>query len=409
MTKITSSLTEGFRNQLPKVRAALEAGYALPSSWYSDPVVFEAERAQIFVKEWLYFGHVSSLPDGPCYLTRDIVGFPIIVTRDSEGSLHAFLNMCRHRLHPVAKGCGQATRLACPYHAWTYDMAGELIGVPRSAEVFKRDGRDFPRHKLGLIPMQLQTWGPLLFINIDLGAPSLAEKIGPLVEYNKRFLSDEFSHVGDVSWLAGKTFKAKPRFSGERVMNCNWKTYRDNGNECYHCPIVHPELEQSFKTPDIEWYLGEDFPGWATRIPERPAGGGKPDRGKDHHVQFIWPSFSFFWGGPGYETAPGCYALNTITPIDATRTHARFEVMVPDELSDEQLSGWLDYGTMVARQDTAVSETVQHAHDVGNGPLGYLMPESDYYVRRAAWRVYEAVASADSRFDEVAFDQALSR
>lgn len=410
--KTAGGLRQRLRDQLPKVRAALEAGYALPSSWYADPAVLEIERAQIFAKEWLYFGHVSSLPEGPGYLARDIAGFPIVVTRDRDDLLHAFLNVCRHRLHPVAQGCGQATKLQCRYHAWTYDLKGELKGIPRSAEIFERDGQNFPKDKLALIPVRLQTWGPLLFINTDLGAPSLADKIGPLVEYNRRFLSNELSYVGDVSWLVGKKFTAKPRFAAEGVMNCNWKTYADNANECYHCPTVHPGLEQCFKTTAIEWYLGDQIPGWATRIPERPTNGGESDRDKDHHVQFIWPSFYFIWGGPGCnDSGAASYRLGTANPIDATRTHSRFEVMVPDDVSDDEVKKMAQGGAEIGIQDTAVAEKVQHAHDVGIGPLGYLMPQSDAYVLRLAWRVYEAVAAAndDLPLDEVALDRALTR
>lgn len=391
----TSAMSPDLRSQFDEVDKDLQAGLALPSSWYSDPAIFEIERKQILAKEWLYFGHATSLPAGTGYLARDIGGYPIVVTRDKDGQLHAFLNMCRHRLYPLVKGCDSATTMQCLYHAWTYDMAGNLKGVPRSAEVFEKDGVDFPKEQLGLIPVQLECWGPLLFVNLDLEAESLAARIRPMVEFARPILGEDFDHAGDVSWLDGREFKAVSRRIDEETSQFNWKTYADNANECYHCPTVHPGLHACFDTNKSEMLdMGEDFPGYVLVSRERTPRGVEPDPAMDHYVMHIYPAFYLILGGPGLEGKNGVsYQLNTNYPLSASETFFMNEVLAPEDTPQKEIDAIAAGNLEVGAEDMGVIVGVQRAHDAGNGPAGYLLPESDLQVRRFARRVFDAVSS----------------
>src|SRR5687767_10034340 len=144
----------------------------LPYSWYADPAMAVAERDRIFRRSWQYAGHTGEL-DGPgSMFPTQVGGLPVVVVLDREGELRAFLNVCRHRgtvlvNEPQARGTIQ-----CPYHAWTYGLDGALRGAPRS-----KDEPGFETEELGLVPVQVDTWGPFVFANPDPEAASLAEAL----------------------------------------------------------------------------------------------------------------------------------------------------------------------------------------------------------------------------------------
>lgn len=396
--------------QLLQTDEALKRGYGLPSRWYTDPEILRLERQEIFSKEWMYFCHVGSLPENePGYVARDLAGFPILVTRDREGVLHAFRNMCRHRLHPLAEGCGSAARLTCPYHAWTWKMSGEILAIPHMDEIQKAKGEKFPSERLRLIPVALQAWGPLLFINLDIEAAPLAKSLGPLAEFDAK-LVPELATVGDPVHLSATNYTTRPRWLAERIIRCNWKTMADNSNECYHCPTVHRGLASEYDIANFEFVnLGSSFPGYASRIPKKPEEGKGRDRDLDHHVQFFFPNFYIGFGGPGYGgTEAGGYLLDYYSPIDEHHLLFRHEVMlpvtVPQDIVEEHAKGSL----MVADEDQGVAESVQRAHEAGNGPIGYLMPQSDGYVSWFHRKIFDRVASAVGSFEARELERALN-
>src|SRR3982751_5715358 len=104
----------------------------LPFSWYSDDDVLRRERAAIFARSWQYAGRASEVAKPGSFLATDAGGIPILVTRDTDGALRAFLNVCRHRGAVLADGCAERSTIQCRYHAWTYDLDGSLRSAPRS-------------------------------------------------------------------------------------------------------------------------------------------------------------------------------------------------------------------------------------------------------------------------------------
>src|ERR1700682_5356432 len=112
--------------------AALDRGESLPARWYTDPSITEREITQIFRKSWNYIGPLAELTALGDYVTGYAGGVPVVVVRNERG-LAGFGSVCRHRRHEVMKGRGNAAMMQCGYHAWTYDLAGGLRRVPRSA------------------------------------------------------------------------------------------------------------------------------------------------------------------------------------------------------------------------------------------------------------------------------------
>ncbi len=98
----------------------------IPFDWYADPAVLQLERERIFRRTWQYAGHTGQVAGPSTFFTSDLGGVPIVVVRDRDGALRAFLNVCRHRGSLVCEGEGARETLQCPYHAWTYELDGSL-------------------------------------------------------------------------------------------------------------------------------------------------------------------------------------------------------------------------------------------------------------------------------------------
>ena len=137
----------------------------LPFSWYSDEELLRRERSLIFARSWQYGGRADQVAAPGSYLATDAGGVPILVVRDAEGELRAFLNVCRHRGAVLTEGCGTRETIQCHYHAWTYDLDGSLRAAPRSDREPGFDKADWP-----LLPASVDTWGPFLFVNPSASA-----------------------------------------------------------------------------------------------------------------------------------------------------------------------------------------------------------------------------------------------
>ena len=124
--------------------------YFNPVSAYTDPARLSREKEVLFRQYPLVMGFSCQLCEPGMYLTDDYSGLPILVVRGEDGDVNAFLNVCRHRGAKLASGCGRAgKRLVCPYHAWTYDLGGQLVGIPDKASF---DGVEMAARGLTRLP-----------------------------------------------------------------------------------------------------------------------------------------------------------------------------------------------------------------------------------------------------------------
>jgi len=147
----------------------------LPYSWYTDDELVRCERSLIFARSWQYAGRAAQVAQPGSFLATDAGGIPIVVTRDDDGELRAFLNVCRHRGAVLTEGCGRRSTVQCHYHAWTYGLDGSLLAAPGS-----KLEPDFDPSQFSLFPVQVDTWGPFVFVNPDLEADPLSATLGTL-------------------------------------------------------------------------------------------------------------------------------------------------------------------------------------------------------------------------------------
>lgn len=159
----------------------VDAGEISPRIFIDDDI-FERELERLFPRCWLFLAHDTMLPHAGDYMTTYMGTDPVVVARQKDGSIKAFLNFCRHRGMPVCRAdSGHANSFMCSYHGWTFNLAGDLVGVPRYKEGYC-GGLD--KSKWGLIPVpRIESYKGLFFGCFDPDAPSLHEYLGDMAWY----------------------------------------------------------------------------------------------------------------------------------------------------------------------------------------------------------------------------------
>jgi choline monooxygenase len=343
----------------------------LPWSWYTDPAVLQLERNRIFRRSWQYVGHLGDVPEAGSFFATTVGDLPVVVARDQEDEIRAFLNVCRHRGSLVCEGSGRRTTLQCPYHAWTYGLDGRLITAPRGNQ---EGGVD--KESLGLIQLQLDAWGPLLFVNPDPDA-------GPLEE----FLDGTPERIAD----AGVDLNAL-RFlqRSESTLDCNWKISAENFLECYHCPTAHPGFSAVMDV-SVESYLLETSNGRMTQHgPPRaePKGAydpaGEVERGQ-FHLLFPGTVVNVMPGRPNFSIGP-------IMPRDPQQTYRFLDYFVAEDADEKWIEESLEFDAQVGAEDKLLVERVQAGMRTGMIPDGVLLPESEKLIAHFQALVVDALA-----------------
>ena len=225
-----------------KPRDVMPAGAStLPAAYYTDPAFYGREMDALFLNAWICAGRVEQVARPGQYILRDVLGESVIITSSSAGQVNAFYNVCRHR---GTKLCVEhegtfGRSIQCPYHAWTYDLDGRLIGAPHMDEVPHFDKADYPLQRV-----HADVWDGHIFINLSRQTPA------PLR-----------TQLADLPSKFTQWRMAELRL-GHRIVyevKANWKLIIQNYNECLHCPNLHPALNK------LSHYLsGENEPLRAT-------------------------------------------------------------------------------------------------------------------------------------------------
>ena len=278
-----------------------------------------------------------------------------MVVRDREGTLRAFVNVCRHRGAEVVSGSGRCTTLQCHYHAWTYGLDGALRAAPRSEA-----DPDFDPDALGLRPAQVDTWGPLVFVNPDSGATPLADTLGELPEIVRR-------GGLDVDALA---FHQRVSFT----LEANWKIAVENYLECYHCPVAHPGFSEVIDVrPDS--YRLERHPTFASHY-ARPREPSPDDDGSiDGQFHLIWPNIKV-------NVMPGRANLSVgpLAPLEPARTEGFLDYFFGADCDPAWIADYLKLDYQVGDEDRVLVESVQRGMRSGAFERGRLMLPSEELI-----------------------------
>jgi choline monooxygenase len=316
----------------------LEFASTLPSSWYTDADILSSEKTKVFGRTWQLVGRSEQVAGAGQYFTTTIGDEPVIVARGADMKLRAFSNVCRHRAGPVASGEGCRKSFQCGYHGWTYALDGRLTGTPEfdGVQCWNKDEQRLPEYKV-------ESWGALVFVNLDPDAAPLAETLEDLPQ---RLGARE-------DWGEMRLAERKDWY-----LNCNWKVYVDNYLEGYHIPIVHPSLHQEL---DYAKYRTETRRLYSIQhAPLRQSGGARIRTGDASSEDAVM----FFWIFPNLmlNVYADNYSTNLIVPIDAERTLTVFEwhfknPELPDQI--EKIRRTIEFSDEIQLEDIKICESVQ--------------------------------------------------
>ena len=195
----------------------------LSGKYYVSADIYGLEQERIFSQTWLCMGRAAEIARPGEYLVRQVGQESILLVRDRLGQIHAFYNVCRHR---GSRLCTQETgkfgaSIQCPYHAWTYNLRGELIGAPLMDEVDGFQRADYPLHTI-----HTAQWEGFIFVNLADDPEPFEQAFSPLI--------DKFSAWNLPSLVSIRRI--------DYLIKANWKLIVQNYSECYHCPLIHPDL-----------------------------------------------------------------------------------------------------------------------------------------------------------------------
>ena len=355
----------------------------LPAEAYFDPRQYERELQRIWYRNWVYVGRSSDVARHRAFRTFELGDQKILLVRDDQGMLQGFHNTCRHRgaaLCRESEGILRAGTIICPYHAWVYNLQGDLLRTSSKAHASGFDVADFP-----LYTISVKEWNGFIFVALTDSPPSF-EKIFdlPLNRLDAWPLKDLV--VGHVLL---KTIKS------------NWKIFWENYNECLHCPGVHPQLSQLVpiygrglleERDDPQWsaHLADSDPkfkgglrsGAATWSLDGKAGKAFPglsdeDRKAGHVYLTSLPSV-FLVGHVDYVR------VVRLLPLGPEQTELRVEYLFsPETLADPafDMRNVVDFTNLVMTEDAQVCELNQMGLKAGPHVRGVVMPE-EYVIRQ---------------------------
>jgi choline monooxygenase len=333
------------------VHEQIECAYTLASKFYTDPTILDTEKARIFRRTWQLVGTLNTpcgeqngakhtIADPETFFTADVIGEPVVIVRDKQGTLRGFSNVCRHRAGPIAQGSGCKNVLRCGYHGWTYTLDGRLIGTPDIEGV-----EFFDRSAMGMVPLRLETWDELIFVNFDQSAEPLSTYLGKIPEQARGF---QFEGLQSVE-------------RRDYVIDCNWKIYVDNYLEGYHIPIAHPglmrEIDYAQYRTDTYRYYSQQFAPIRAMKPEDSAGRFYPPGTGLQEALYFWifPNLML-------NIYPDNLSTNLIVPLSHDKTLTIFEWFFHDVHSEkvrERIQRAVAFSDEVQQEDIELCRHVQ--------------------------------------------------
>jgi Rieske 2Fe-2S family protein len=201
------------------------AARTLPAKYYTSPEIFAAERERVFGTSWLYVGRADEIPNSGDYFLYELFDESVIVVRGADDQIRALYNVCRHRgTRMCENSTGKFTgAIQCPYHAWTYALDGRLMAARNMQDAVGFDKNDWP-----LAQAHIAQWEGFLFVSFANKPESFTTAFASL---EKRF---EKWHISGLRSAKRHTYE----------LACNWKLVAQNYSECYHCPVIHPQLDK---------------------------------------------------------------------------------------------------------------------------------------------------------------------
>ena len=209
-----------------------DALHFIPDWVYTSNAVYEQEMDKIFRgRSWNFVALEAEVPNAGDFKRSYVGATPVVVSRAEDGSINVFENRCAHRGAEFCRHSrGHAKEFVCPYHQWSYDLKGNLQGIPFKRGVNKLGGmpKDFKNEEHGLRKLHVATRNGTIFA-------SYVADMEPLAEYMTPEILTDFDAV-----FTGKKLKILGYYKNE--LPCNWKMYHENLKDPYHATLLHSFL-----------------------------------------------------------------------------------------------------------------------------------------------------------------------
>ena len=325
----------------------------LPGALYTDPEALARELEQAFAAGWAGVGFASDVAAPGDVRPLDLAGRPLLMTRDREGALHVFHNVCRHRgLKLVDAPCSAQKVLRCPYHAWCYNLDGGLRLTP----YWNGEARSLPepgaRATSGLVPVRFAVFADVVFVNLSASAPAFDDFIAPLANRWADF---------DLTLLRRDSVR-------DFRVEANWKLVAENFLDGYHVPWTHSQVggpetalvfEDTVLSADLFGFFmprGEaDKPKSEQPLPQQPA---LPERLRfAQDLVCVFPNTLLL-------LTPGWFQAIIVQPDGVARSSERFAVyyMGDEAMGETRLGQRRDFTRALERvneQDLPILERLQ--------------------------------------------------
>ncbi|OED40049.1 hypothetical protein AB833_12760 [Chromatiales bacterium (ex Bugula neritina AB1)] len=314
--------------------------YTLPARFYLDEEIYRLESRDIFQCSWWYAGHLSQVAKPGDYLTTKIDEQSVFIVHDRDGKLNGFYNVCQHRGHELVSGTGRANVILCPYHAWSYDLDGTLVGARNSAKM-----AGFAKCDFALKPVRVEVFCGMIFINLNREATPLAEQAAELEKEIRHYVPG----VDTLAFAQRDTYHVAS----------NWKVMMDNFLECYHCHTAHRDFVDLV---DMESYRSTAKGIYSSHISNAAKSTDnsaykfeKGDVDFGYAGWFLWPNLSI-WAYPGEANL----SVLQMVPDGAGSTIEYQDWFVPDGQPSEQLQEAMKYQKEILQpEDISLCESVQ--------------------------------------------------
>lgn len=217
-------------------QAPLDQARCLPFEVYHAADIYQLEIEQLFHNDWGFACAAAKLSKAGAYFALEIAGEQVVLIRGKDGTLRALSNNCRHRGTPLLElGFGDVEKnIVCPYHAWTFNDTGALLGAPFTGNV------TIEKKEHCLPQFAVAEWKGLVFVNLADEPQPFYDRIKGLEQYLELFELDRFDqayHTTSEHW------------------NCNWKLAVENGIESYHLFKVHKETLETMTPTKQAYYV----------------------------------------------------------------------------------------------------------------------------------------------------------
>ncbi len=343
---------------------AFDEAQSLPPAVYHDQGILDLEVDQLFRRDWICIGRLAEMQAPGDYLCRDIIDTPVFAIRQRDSGVRAFANVCVHRSARLLDGCGHATRISCPYHSWTYDLDGRLIGAP-----FMQDTSGFDTADWRLRELACDTWEGFVYVSLASEPAPLADSLAGLSAVLGDFRMGDYVSV----------------YAHEESWQANWKCLVENYMDAYHLHRVHKD---SFARYGSSEDITQLFPGEAAYTwhvvqenEARKSVHAHPDNtwleGDDRYktcLVHVFPSHVL-------QLQPDMLWYLSILPDGVDRLTVRWAVSIPREILDsatdrqEVIDRQMNLIHQVNGEDRPIVENVFQATRsalAAQGPLSWL-------------------------------------